>query len=376
MKKISLSVPKPCHENWDAMTPENKGKFCGSCQKTVLDFSTMNDRQLAEFFKKPAASVCGRFHPDQLERNIDIPRKRIPWVKYFVQFTWPAFVLFLKSCGQKDTTMGEIAIENGIKFPVSEHPLLPMMGAPLAKITAVDTLKKMKTTPDMDSQMIVGEVAPSPKMPMGDTLIVQLPEIKIDTAPAPKNNIYTMGMIIMPGQKCKVPKTKTDTVGKWKANRRAKIDEIKKDADAHSSNPVGYKPVAQNQLIHNTAAASLQGLAGVVGRVAVAPVTIKAEKVIQKEKVADQVKPSSGFLIYPNPASPNTALTLEFQNAESGAYNFSVINSAGEVVQKREVYVDKKRTTVSLNHIASGSYYISLNNKKTGKAYTQTVMVQ
>ena len=93
-KKIQLSVPKPCHEDWDAMTPVDKGKFCGSCQKQVVDFSNMSDREVAVFFKKPSTgSVCGRFMTDQLERDLEIPKKRIPWLKYFFQFVIPAFLV-------------------------------------------------------------------------------------------------------------------------------------------------------------------------------------------------------------------------------------------------------------------------------------------
>ena len=94
-KKLQLSIPTPCHEDWDDMTPVQqarpddpfgRGKFCGSCQKQVVDFSNMSDRQVAEFFKKPSTgSVCGRFMTDQLDRSIEIPKKRIPWLKYFFQ---------------------------------------------------------------------------------------------------------------------------------------------------------------------------------------------------------------------------------------------------------------------------------------------------
>src|SRR5688572_18266689 len=97
-KQIQLNIPNPCHENWDQMTPMDKarpedqvgrGRFCGSCQKQVVDFTTMSDEQLVLFFKKQIqsssgeGSVCGRFMQDQLDRSIDIPKKQIPWVKYF-----------------------------------------------------------------------------------------------------------------------------------------------------------------------------------------------------------------------------------------------------------------------------------------------------
>jgi hypothetical protein len=106
MKKINLSIPKPCHENWDKMTPSDKGRFCGSCQKTVVDFTSMSDRQIAEFFKRPTGSVCGHFHADQLQRDISIPNKRVPWVKYFFQFSLPAFLISMKASAQ-----GKVAVK-------------------------------------------------------------------------------------------------------------------------------------------------------------------------------------------------------------------------------------------------------------------------
>ena len=118
MKKIQLSIPMPCHENWDAMKPSEKGKFCTSCQKTVIDFTEMSDRQIAEFFKRPPSSVCGRFQEVQLNRNIEIPRKRIPWVKYFFQFSLPAFLISMKAGAQvgKPVMKGET-----ILVPKSEN---------------------------------------------------------------------------------------------------------------------------------------------------------------------------------------------------------------------------------------------------------------
>jgi hypothetical protein len=100
-KKIRLSIPKPCHEDWDQMHPVEKGRFCDSCQKKVVDFSEMSDREIAQFFKKPSnESTCGRFMQDQLDRDIVIPKKRIPWVKYFFQVALPAFIISAKANAQ------------------------------------------------------------------------------------------------------------------------------------------------------------------------------------------------------------------------------------------------------------------------------------
>src|ERR1044071_8769805 len=107
-KKFELQIPKPCHENWDNMSPVEQGKFCGSCQKQVVDFSNMSDREIAVFFKKPSTgSVCGRFMTDQLNREIEIPRKRIPWFKYFFHFLLPGFLISMKARSQ-----GEVRVTN------------------------------------------------------------------------------------------------------------------------------------------------------------------------------------------------------------------------------------------------------------------------
>src|SRR5882672_521370 len=97
-KQIQLNIPEPCHEDWDKMNPVEKGRFCDSCQKQVIDFTNMSDVQLATFFKKPSTgSVCGRFYQDQLDREMGIPRKRIPWIKYFFQIALPAFLVSAKA---------------------------------------------------------------------------------------------------------------------------------------------------------------------------------------------------------------------------------------------------------------------------------------
>ncbi|MCF6402276.1 carboxypeptidase-like regulatory domain-containing protein [Chitinophaga filiformis] len=75
MKKSSviISIPTPCHESWDAMTPADKGRFCQSCQKTVTDFSGMSNQQIISYLKSRRGKVCGRFHADQLNKELSMP---------------------------------------------------------------------------------------------------------------------------------------------------------------------------------------------------------------------------------------------------------------------------------------------------------------
>jgi hypothetical protein len=63
-----INIPVPCHENWNTMTEAEKGRFCGVCQKTVIDFSVMNEQEIIHFFseKKQTEYICGRFKESQL----------------------------------------------------------------------------------------------------------------------------------------------------------------------------------------------------------------------------------------------------------------------------------------------------------------------
>lgn len=76
MKKplpIQLIIPHPCTQNRDDMTPNETGRYCAHCSKTVIDFTTWSDAALYNFFAKNTGSVCGTMYETQLNRNITIP---------------------------------------------------------------------------------------------------------------------------------------------------------------------------------------------------------------------------------------------------------------------------------------------------------------
>lgn len=91
MSSYRLSVPKPCTQNWNDMVTRENGKYCISCQKTIIDFSQLSDEDVILHFSRDTInSTCGRFRKSQLDRiQIHIPtylfKKRMPkWQKYLV----------------------------------------------------------------------------------------------------------------------------------------------------------------------------------------------------------------------------------------------------------------------------------------------------
>ncbi len=64
---MRISIPKPCHENWNDMNPEQQGAFCKVCSKVVVDFSAMSDEEVINYLEqKKEEKTCGRFRASQL----------------------------------------------------------------------------------------------------------------------------------------------------------------------------------------------------------------------------------------------------------------------------------------------------------------------
>lgn len=72
---FQISIPEPCHENWQQMTAVEKGRFCGSCQKKVHDFTLSPDREILEKLNSDQ-HLCGRFNAAQLGRELYVPETK------------------------------------------------------------------------------------------------------------------------------------------------------------------------------------------------------------------------------------------------------------------------------------------------------------
>ncbi len=328
-KKIKLSIAEPCHENWDAMTTVEKGKFCGSCQKQVIDFSNMSDRQVAEFFKKPTTgSVCGRFMADQLDRSIDIPKKRIPWVKYFFQFALPAFLLSLKSNSAK--AQGNISVK------VSE--------------------KNRKKSSAQNEQLRVGTTAIIvPDKLMGDTITMEEVVVVGKSVPThfPKSPVQTL----LEG-KVAVPK---DSLVKEEI-RITNIDfDFNQNIISNCSSPINDTNIIM-----------------IAGGISVDWNPEKEKQKIQviKEPIVEKATPS--FKVYPNPISTGSNLTIECKQTEEGYYRLELLNTNGQSVHQQEIWIDAEARILNIDipMVAAGNYFLVLVNKKSGKKFTEKLVIQ
>ncbi|WP_207510311.1 carboxypeptidase-like regulatory domain-containing protein [Longitalea luteola] len=109
---IHLNIPEPCHENWNNMTPREQGRFCGSCQKVVVDFSVMSDQEMLNYFSKASEHVCGRFSNDQLNKEIKPTEKKKRFKLVYLWSVMLASFIITKSYAQGKPRMKKPATES------------------------------------------------------------------------------------------------------------------------------------------------------------------------------------------------------------------------------------------------------------------------
>ncbi len=77
-----ITIPTPCNEDWNSMTPKDQGRHCSSCAKTVVDFTSWQPQEILLHFKSNK-NVCGRFTADQLNEPIPTQEDFVKQISYF-----------------------------------------------------------------------------------------------------------------------------------------------------------------------------------------------------------------------------------------------------------------------------------------------------
>ncbi|TDL99546.1 MAG: hypothetical protein C4K58_06530 [Flavobacteriaceae bacterium] len=131
-----VSIPSPCHYGWENMNPNEKGRFCDSCQKTVVDFSTMSTVEIQNTISELGTQkTCGHFKTIDTDVQLGFVQKQLllmhNWVdtkvkqNFFRTVALFAIGSLLTLSGCDSTTEGEIApqkMEDSIKAKPSNTP--------------------------------------------------------------------------------------------------------------------------------------------------------------------------------------------------------------------------------------------------------------
>ena len=73
--KTKIIIPHPCNQSWEHMLQQEEGRFCMSCQKTVIDFTAYDDAAFITYFQSLKETPCVRLTKRQL--SLDIPAQQV-----------------------------------------------------------------------------------------------------------------------------------------------------------------------------------------------------------------------------------------------------------------------------------------------------------
>jgi hypothetical protein len=190
MKNL-ISVPKPCNEDWNAMTPEGIGRFCNVCTKTVTDFTGMTAVEIQTYLQlNSGQQICGRFKTEQLDNIIiRIPEKvlfsQTQFRKIFLLALLVTMGTTLLSCTGNNgrQVIGEVAIDSdtihtvdSITLPTPTPPSLkPLHPKPEPYTTGAIAMPE--TIPNDE---LMDKIAPPPQVKQEKAHDSILKDIKIN----------------------------------------------------------------------------------------------------------------------------------------------------------------------------------------------------
>ena len=129
--QIKISIPDPCHEDWNKMIPNEKGRFCQSCSKTVVDFTTMLPDDIKNYFlENRGKSICGRIKQSQLDSIvIQIPRSvlysQTNYHHFFLLALFAVMGTTLFSCADKEGNKKKIdKVEIVEDLPIDKNSII------------------------------------------------------------------------------------------------------------------------------------------------------------------------------------------------------------------------------------------------------------
>lgn len=158
-KQFKVSIPKPCHEDWSGMTPKEKGRFCQSCSKTVVDFTQKSQEEIEQYLSEYFGQrVCGRLRREQLDTiTLEIPtttfHQTLSYQKLFL-----LALLFVMG-----TTLFSCQNSNGKKQKIEDVILIDSIPSISTQIDSLQT-KECTTEKDSIKHHIIGKI-PHTKTP-------------------------------------------------------------------------------------------------------------------------------------------------------------------------------------------------------------------
>lgn len=368
-EKIILSIPEPCHEDWNKMTPVEQGRHCAVCAKNVVDFANDTDEAIIKFFKNYNGSTCGRFSDEQLNRPLSTYEIKPAslFLKYAAGLLLPFTFFSLKSNAQK----GKVAVKGD---------------------TTV-TVPKLKTMPGSDSSSNTG---------INDTRIVVGGAVSISSyKKSIKDFIFITGRVLdsedgspVAGATVSINMKQTvvtsedgSFVLQITKNQKQEILSITSIGYQKSELDISNKKVKNNlvQLPDIDLSRNILGLSEVVvtgesyrRRLGGLTGAVSIVSYSFRDSVMNFLKPHA-IKAYPNPIKNNGTLQLNFGSTKPGLYQIRLLNDAGQLFYsfQKQINSTNEMEQIHLNErMRAGIYLLQITDEKKRLVQTSKVVVQ
>ena len=343
-KNLQLQINKPCTADWNSMKPNEIGRFCSSCSKTVVDFTNMSDREVIEWFAGSAqnTNTCGRLHQTQLKRALIEYRPGKSKAALFWNYLMAALLIGTETRAQ--------TINTNSKAPTCQH----------------DTSLK---------EIVVGGLI------SGQT-VRHRPSIK--DLP---DTLY--GRIVCTGLEQPIPFATITVSGG---------NQFMSDADGYFSiqknivrkpynisiSSIGSKPT-RIDVIKTWRNGEDQTINIPLEYIVLGEMTTTVQ-ISKTQKLVSLLKDSLNILglvkktirIYPNPAIRGGTVTIEADLKEPGTHTLQLINLAGMTVMTMQAEGSKDLRTITMEipgNISTGIYVLRILNNSQRTEYTRQVEV-
>jgi len=337
-QRKQLQIPEPCHENWDKMTSTQQGRFCMSCQKEVVDFSVMSDKDILNYISTASTNMCGRVAPDQLNRDLIAPRepRKIGW-RHWISVAASLILITSKTEAQvkapKDTV---ISLPPGLML---KDCLEGVAGGIVVDKNYKENLVIKGTITDEN-----GNPLPAATILIKGTKkgTISEPNGKFSIAmQGAKNNILQISSIGYETREVKIPN------------------------HGPFQNPIN---IALRRMTM-----------GFMGDVVI---TAKRKRSFMAIFKKDSIKCEQPFLkqaikIFPNPVLQGADIKLQIDNMPNGNYNLVLYDISGNAVLNKQLKIDSNSLIESLKRdqrFAPGIYVININGN--GKSLSTSCVVQ
>lgn len=330
-----VHIPKPCHENWQHMTPAEKGRFCGQCQKTVVDFTTMTDDEVLDTLQAATGNTCGRFLIQQLDRPLQPTHLQRSWLR--VKWFWAALIsgaLFANKATAQKASYGDTVV---VTAPKSN-----------AEVVTMGKLKMPDTLP----VIIHGQVTDENGMPMS-------------------------GVSVM------IEGTRVGTITNALGMYELRVKEPAASVNIQFSS-VGYMPIKQQlQLaplkyshIYQQHAQFTKAMMALSGEVVIVRKKKKSKPAASMKSTVEKTATKELLQVFPNPAKAGQPIFIA--QLKAGTYSLQLYSNDGRPVATACILQAKGAANLSWTlpaPLSAGLYTLLLTNEKQ-QPQTLQVLVQ